>query len=166
LGEKGAGGGFKAMAIIPSFDGGSEGVEGRERIRVEKRFVEDFEAVAETVVEFRGFAGGDDGEAVGGKGSDEGGLAKVLGVVGAVGHLALGEDFGNGGGGQMTVGFEVNAVGRGDFVASPANQVEGGEVESAAEVCCSIDCLWEGATVMNAPGIHRHGFGAGGEGRQ
>ena len=128
--------------------------------------MEDFEAVAEAVVEFRGFAGGDDGEAVSGEGSDEGGLAEVLGVVGAVCHLALGEDFGNGSGGQMTVGFEVNAVGRGDFVTSPANQVEGGEVESAAEVCCSIDRLREGSTVMNAPGIHGHGGGAGGEGRQ
>ena len=128
--------------------------------------MEDFEAVAETVVEFRGFAGGDDGEAVGGKGSDEGGLAEVLGVVGAVGHLALGEDFGNGGRGQMTVGFEVNAVGRGDFVTSPANQVESGEIEAAAEVCCSIDRLREGATVMDAPGLHGHGGGAGGEGSQ
>lgn len=154
------------MAVVPLFDGGSQGVEGRERFGIEKGFVEDFEAVAEAVEEFRGFAGGDDGEAVSGEGSDEGGLAEVFGVVGAVGHLALGEDLRDGGRGQMTVGFEVNAVGRGDFVTSPANEVEGGEVEAAAEVGGGGNGFWEGATVMNAPGIHRHGFGTGGEGRQ
>ena len=80
------------MGIVPLFDGGSQGVEGRERFGIEKGFVEDFEAVAEAVWEFWGFAGGDNGEAMGGEGRQEARLAEVLGVVGAVGHLGVGEN--------------------------------------------------------------------------